>query len=62
MEKYIFPIHQKKGSANIPAKTAIHANNAATTAAAYASAKNPADVKNHRKVNLATLISGCSWL
>jgi len=52
-------MRQKKGPASILAKTAIHANNAATTAAGYASAKNPVDVKNQRKINFAALVSGC---
>jgi hypothetical protein len=45
-------IRQKKGPANIPAKTAIHANFAAMTAARYASAKNPVTVKNQQKIKL----------
>ena len=42
---------QKMGPANIPAKTAIHVNFAATTVAGYASAKNPVTVKNQQKIN-----------
>jgi len=44
------PTSQKKGPVNIPAKTVMHASNAATTAAGYALAKNPAIVKNQRKI------------
>jgi hypothetical protein len=43
---------QKKGPENIPVKTAIHVNFAAMTAAGYASAQNPATVKNQQKINL----------
>jgi hypothetical protein len=46
------PTRQKKGPENIPVKTAIHVNFAAMTAAGYASAKNPATVKNQQKINL----------
>jgi hypothetical protein len=45
------PTHPKKGPANIPVKTAIHVNYAVMIAAAYALAKNPATVKNIRKIN-----------
>ena len=44
------PTRQKKGAENIPAKTAIHVSYVAMTAAGYASAKNPAIVKNQRKI------------
>jgi hypothetical protein len=37
---------QKKGPENIPAKTAMHVSYVTMTAAGYASAKNPAFVKN----------------
>ena len=40
------PTSQKKGSANIPVKTAIHVSYAMMIAAAHALAKNPATVKN----------------
>ncbi len=44
------PTRQKKGPKNISAKTAMHVSYVAMTAAGYASAKNPAMVKNQRKI------------
>jgi hypothetical protein len=46
------PTSQKTGPENIPVKTAMHVSFAAMTAAGYASAKNPANVKNQLKINL----------
>jgi len=46
------PTHPKNGPANIPVKTAIHVSYAVMIAAAYVLAKNPATVKNMRKVFL----------
>jgi hypothetical protein len=40
-----------RGTENIPVKTAFPVNNAAMTAAGYASAKNPVTVKNQRKTS-----------
>ena len=49
------PTRPMKGPENIPAKTAILASSAVMIAAAYALAKNPATVKNIRKINLSKL-------
>ena len=46
----MFLTRQKKGPENIPVKTAIHVNFAAMTAAGFASAKNPVNVKNQQKL------------
>jgi len=54
------PTHPKKGPANIPVKTAIHVSYAVMIAAVYALAKNPATVKNMRK--LKPLLIKDNWL
>jgi hypothetical protein len=52
MEKFLSPTSRRRGAESITAKTVIHVSYAVTIAAAFASSKNPATVKNLPKVNV----------